>query len=222
MSDDDHEIGFFDYSPVEELAPIWVAHDIAICLGDVPAPSRERHPGPTVIRLERHEIFGTGGHPSTKGAIRVMRELLLWGGVSLPFLEVGATTGILALVAASQGIKQVYHGSDFVQAAALAEDNAKRNDLRITTEPMIISTDLDERFEFYQTIATTVGGSIAALEWIPSIYHSLAPSGSLIWAGHRARDHRDIKARLEEFFEPVAVSDLEGWPVILLQKGVGL
>jgi hypothetical protein len=83
---------------------------------------------------------------------------------------------------------------------------------------MIVSTDPDERFEFYSAVATTVGGSFSVLQWIPSLFHAMAPGAALIWAGHRAEEHQDIKARLEEFFEPISIGDVAGWPVILLQK----
>jgi ribosomal protein L11 methyltransferase len=101
----------------EGFGPVRISDTLTI------APPWDAPPGALVI--EPGQGFGTGLHPSTQGALRLMEPLL--SRVS-SCLDVGSGSGVLALTAARHGL--VARGID-VDAAAVrdAEGNAARNDL---------------------------------------------------------------------------------------------
>jgi ribosomal protein L11 methylase PrmA len=218
--------GSFDWSPTEETAPIYLLERLAVCFGDeVEAP-----PEPVfTIRLHKHIIFGTGGHPATRAAVWAMASVAskrFDGVMPSPFLELGATTGLLALVAAYGGAEDVHFCSDSIESQALADDNGMLNghDLKIS-----------EALEFFgmwhyvrekelvceprvAMFATQTGGCNSALNYLPDVYDSILPGGVAVWAGHTAKQHRAIEHRLGEFFELVEVFDFEGWPCFICTK----
>ena len=208
--------GMFDFCPSEETAPIWITNHLVTLFGEMPPPPKE---GIVSLRLLKHELFGTGGHPASRIAIwRLLGVPNYDDPVPTPFIELGATTGLLALVAAISGTEHTYQGSNSVESAALAEDNGVLNGFEIRSEPLAMSLDPDDRAEFYECVATQVGGSTILRQFIPEIYASMKPGGYLLWAGHTATHHQGIKAQLEEFFKVELVDDFMGWPVIVLRK----
>ena len=220
MSDDTKLEGVFDFSPDEEIAPIWITPTLVTVLGEIPAPDDEEV---VALRLLKDLTFGTGGHPSTRLAI----WKLLSGAhppdhtddaVPGPFLELGESSGLLALVAAASGTAETYHATESVRAAFLGENNGLINGHTIKAEAPLQALHHEDRFCFYSTIATQVGGEPGTLSYVALAYYALKPGGCLIWAGHEAKDHQSIKATLAEFFEPVEIDDLIGWPVIVARK----
>ena len=214
MSRDVRIDGMFDFSPDEEVEPIWITDRLVTLFGDIEAPE-----GVVSLRLLKDLTFGTGGHPSTRLVIWKLLTLIDGEeGVPSPFLEIGATTGLLAIVAATSGTLEVFHGSDEEEATALAEDNGALNGLELMAEPAFLSLHPNKRTEYYSAIATQTGGRPSELDKVPLVYNALKPGGWLVWAGHTAKNHQTIKARLSEFFNPVEVDDFHGWPVIVLNK----
>jgi len=210
--------GNFDFTPAEEVEPIELTERLVTLFGqDIDPPA---DPDIVAIRLLRAKMFGTGGHPSSK--IAVLKMLSIRNRIDRqipgPFLEIGATTGLLALVAAFSGTKETFHGSESIDAAALAEDNGVLNGHVIESEPTHLSLCPESRVGKYLTIATQVGGTSAALHFIPFMYIALKTGGRLIWAGHKASEHQAIKAKLEEFFDTIEVDDFLGWPVLVMTK----
>ena len=220
--------GAFDYSPMEEVAPIWINDHLCTLFGEVPPPD-EKHV--ISLRLVHHKFFGTGGHPASKAAIIAMlnlRHLATVAGVELsfeelpmmpePFLEVGDTTGLLALVAATAGAETTIHASQEIESAALAEDNGKLNGHEIQVLPTILALEAHDKRNFYGCIATMRGGDSWVKAVTPWFWGCLAPGGWLIYAGHTADEHQALKARLQEWFIVRRVDDFCGWPVLVCQK----
>jgi ribosomal protein L11 methylase PrmA len=215
MSDDIKLEGVFDFSPDEELGPIWITPGLVTVLGETPAPDDE---DVVTLRLMKDLTFGTGGHPSTRLAIEKLLDHARLDAVPGPFLELGESSGLLAIIAAATGTAETYHATDSVCAAFLGENNGRLNGFTIRAEAPIQALHHEDRFGFYSTIATQVGGEPGTLAYIDLVYYALKPGGCLIWAGHEAKEHQSIKASLSEFFEPVEIDDLIGWPVIVAKK----
>jgi len=93
-------------SPTLTIAPPWNAPDGALI-------------------IEPGQGFGTGHHPSTHGALALMEPVL--DGLHT-CLDVGSGSGVLALLAARQGLRTL--GIDVEEAAVRdAQENARRNNL---------------------------------------------------------------------------------------------
>lgn len=83
------------------------------------------HDLPTII-LDPGLAFGTGTHPTTSLCIEWLAENDLTDKV---LIDYGCGSGILAMVAAILGAKQVYAVDIDKQAIQAAKENAERNDL---------------------------------------------------------------------------------------------
>ena len=77
-----------------------------------------------ILRIDAAGAFGSGLHPSTRGALRVLQALDLAGRT---VLDVGTGTGVLALAAARLGAAAVTALDLDREAVALARRNAGRN-----------------------------------------------------------------------------------------------
>ena len=217
--------GLFDYSPSEELEPIWITDNFVTLFGDeVDPPDRS---DVLSLRLLKHSLFGTGGHPATRAAIWKLLTIPDYKGNKIhrepvpgPFLELGASTGLLALVAAMSGTEEVYHASDSMESSALVEDNGVINGLEILVESNGMAFDPPERFEFYGTIACQTGGSFTNLKHVPLVFYAMKPGGWLLWSGHSAKRQPEIRGQITEFFDLVFVDDCMGWPVMIFKKNL--
>lgn len=84
-----------------------------------------KHDLPTLI-LDPGLAFGTGTHPTTSLCIEWLAEHDLTGKTVIDY---GCGSGILAMVAAILGAKQIYAVDIDVQAIQAAKENAERNNL---------------------------------------------------------------------------------------------
>lgn len=80
--------------------------------------------GRIVIVIEPATAFGTGEHPTTRGALRLLQEELS-GGERV--LDVGAGSGILAIAAARMGAAEVVAVEADEDALETARENLERN-----------------------------------------------------------------------------------------------
>lgn len=227
MTNDRQVTGCFDFSPDEETGPIWITDYLCTLFGlDVAVPEKE---GAVSLRLMKHRMFGTGGHPSTKAAIWAILNLtrargsmgIDWEEIPMPnpFLEVGSSTGLLALVAATAGAEETFCASPSHEAGALAEDNGAINGHKITSlHPFSCLTADEENFESYGCIATQNGGDAWVKDVIPWFWGVLKPGGWVIYAGHTADEHKSLKNLLGEWFNIRRIDDCCGWPVLIFQK----
>ena len=229
MSYDSNITGCFDFSPEEETGPIWITDYMCTLFGmDVAAPTKE---GAVSLRLMKHKMFGTGGHPSTKAAIWAILKLTRTRGsgtmgikeekapMPSPFLEIGNSTGLLSLVAATAGAEETFCASPSHEAGALAEDNGAINGHEIKSlHPLACLTADEENFCRFGCIATQNGGDQWVRDMIPWFWGVVQPGGWVIYAGHTANEHQSIKNLLGEWFDIQRIDDCCGWPVLVFQK----
>lgn len=102
----------------------------------VPADAGEPEgvPRDRVLRIDAAGAFGSGLHPSTRGALRMLQGLDLAGRT---VLDVGTGTGVLAIAAARLGAAAVTAIDLDREAVALARRNVARNrcDQVVRVEP---------------------------------------------------------------------------------------
>jgi ribosomal protein L11 methyltransferase len=122
--------------PVQDWLSTWKESFTGFALGEsyfiLPTwrsrPSIDR----TVLRLDPEQAFGTGTHDTTRLAATLLERLVRPGD---RVLDLGAGTGILAMVAAHQGAAEVIAIEPDEDAARCARDNVARNGLdRIRVE----------------------------------------------------------------------------------------
>jgi ribosomal protein L11 methyltransferase len=122
--------------PVQDWLAAWKASFTGFALGEsyfvLPTwrsrPSIDRN----VLRLDPEQAFGTGTHDTTRLAATLLERLVRPGD---RVIDLGAGTGILAMVAARQGAAEVVAIEPDEDAARCASDNVARNGLpRIRVE----------------------------------------------------------------------------------------
>ena len=122
--------------PVQDWLSAWKASFTGFALGESyfilptwrPEPSIDR----TVLRLDPEQAFGTGTHDTTRLAATLLERLVRPGD---RVIDLGAGTGILAMVAAHQDAAEVVAIEPDEDAAGCARDNVARNGLgRIRVE----------------------------------------------------------------------------------------
>jgi ribosomal protein L11 methyltransferase len=130
------EIREADAVPVEDWLAAWKASFTGFSLGEshfilptwLPEPSTDR----AVIRLDPEQAFGTGTHDTTRLAAALLERLVRPGD---RVIDLGAGTGILAMVAALGGASEVVAIEPDEEAARCARENVARNGLeRIRVE----------------------------------------------------------------------------------------
>jgi len=116
--------------PVQDWLSAWKKSFTGFALGESyfilptwrPQPSIDR----TVLRLDPEQAFGTGTHDTTRLAATLLERLVRPGD---RVIDLGAGTGILAMVAAHQGAAEVVAIEPDEDAAGCARDNVARNGL---------------------------------------------------------------------------------------------
>lgn len=118
------------------------------------------------LKLYAGSAFGTGGHASTRMALRVVAD---WCRTRLPdrLLDVGTGSGILALAAARLGVRSVF-GMDPDPASALqARQSARLN-------------GLDPQCRFWRGTLDSVTGRWPAL--VANLHSDLIRENASFWA----------------------------------------
>lgn len=160
----------------------WKAHYVPQRVGRVViVPSWLDEPlgdGEVAITLDPGMAFGTGLHPTTRGCLQLLQEV-----VPMPpdVLDVGCGSGILALAALRLGAVRAV-GVDTDSAAVTAtRENADRNGLgdRVTAVPGTLPASPEVRHSI--VLANLVGAVL--IELAPRLAAHLAPGGVLLASG---------------------------------------
>jgi ribosomal protein L11 methyltransferase len=173
----------------------------------------DARPGEVVIELDPGMAFGTGLHPTTRGCLALIEDLVRPGD---RVLDVGTGSGILALAAARLGAAHVLALDVSEVAVAATHANAAANALtdHITVrhatlegaagEPYMplppgLETLGAEAGEFDLVLANIIARVIAQLA--PALVRAVRPGGVLIASGI-------IAERLEEAESPLRAAGL--------------
>ncbi len=101
--------------------PVTVGSLTIVPIDTAPPPGA---PADRVLRIDAAGAFGSGLHPSTRGALQMLQGLDLAGRT---VLDVGTGTGVLAIAAARLGAARVTAIDRDGEAVALAHRNVSRN-----------------------------------------------------------------------------------------------
>jgi ribosomal protein L11 methyltransferase len=181
----------------EDWAEAWKRHYHSLRIGErvVVTPSWEEpslRPGDVLIKLDPGMAFGTGTHPSTQLALRLMERYLRPRSV---VLDVGTGSGILAIAAVKMGATRVIATDIDPEAVRTAEENARLNEVRNQITLLVESVMDSGRYEL--VLANILADVIADLLLHEGLAERVADDGVLILSGiiKQRRDVVDLALR---------------------------
>ncbi len=220
-------MGIFDWSPLEEFAPIWLTDRLVVLYSDQAETKICKNAIPVTLR--RSFTFGTGGHPSTRGAVHAIIYAVRQGYIeptSSTFVDLGDTSGLMSIVANHLGFNPVYFACESPKVQEEAEENICNNECNaLITEPSELfgvaqlHREMDQPFNIKpEVICTISGGSPLVRQYLSDCYDLLAEGGTIIWAGHEPKKTKSMNAALEEYFDDIEHLICDGWPVAICRK----
>lgn len=169
------------------IAPPWLADGL--------------DPARTVL-IEPGMAFGTGDHGSTRGAARLLEQVVRPGDT---VADLGSGSGVLSIAAARLGASRVWA----IECDPDAQDNAAGNVRRNGVEAVVHLLEGDAGILL--PLVAPVDGIVAnivssvILDLLPSMATALAPRGWIVLAGIMASEQETVVRRLER----------DGWSVDL-------
>lgn len=170
-------------------------------------PSWHEAPDPEAInlRLDPGLAFGTGGHPTTRLALRWL-EGAVRGGETV--LDYGCGSGILAIAAVKLGAARA-RGVDIDRRALLA---ARRNALHNLVKASFHSAAGAIRQPAQIVVANILAHPLIVLA--PVLARLAAPRGRLALSGLLADQAEEVSGAYREWFDFEAPAHDEGWVLL--------
>ncbi len=198
----------------------WEQNDFTpVQVGDrllIRAPYHEAAPaGVMEVIVTPHMSFGTGHHATTRLMVQALLDLPLAGRRGL---DLGSGTGVLAIVAAKCGARQVDAVDIDDWAEASCRENARMNGVadRITALCGDVSLVAGRPYDF---ILANINRNIL-LDAFPHCLPGLTAGGDLLLSGFLEEDVPQLLAAAAPFgLHPLAVRAESEWRMIHLRKG---
>jgi ribosomal protein L11 methyltransferase len=164
-------------------------------------PTEEPDEGLLAVRIDRKQVFGSGGHATTVGCLTLLCEL----EERVSVLDIGCGSGVLAVAAAMLGHGPVRACDDDPLAVAAARENARRN--AVDVEVFVADAATGELPPADLWLANLHPGPLALLLARPD-----APERAIV-SGLRADDELDAPGyAVERRFER------SGWLALTLRR----
>ncbi|HXF65564.1 MAG TPA: 50S ribosomal protein L11 methyltransferase [Burkholderiales bacterium] len=184
-----------------QFVPIRISERLWI----VPSWCQAPDPGAINVTLDPGLAFGTGGHASTRLALRWL-EREIRGGESV--LDYGCGSGILAIAALKLGAARA-QGVDIDPQALLA---ARRNALHNRVQASFHGAAEQIREPARIVVANILAQPLIVLA--PLLARLTAPGGRLALSGLLAAQAREVSAAYREWFEIGVGQEEEGWVLL--------
>jgi ribosomal protein L11 methyltransferase len=175
-----------------------------------------------VIEIDPGTAFGTGSHETTKLCILGIKKYLKPG---IRLLDVGCGSGILSIIGAKLGAREVLGTDIDPNAVKAAYENAEVNQIgnetiTITSGNIITDTNLQEQvgFEgFDMAVANILADIIIPLSG--EIGQHIKPGGIFISSGIINTKKEQVKtAILNNGFQILEINEMGDWVSIVAQK----
>ncbi len=185
----------------------WKEHfrPFRLCEGVWVRPPWQEHTarrGETVLVLEPGRAFGTGLHETTR---LVAETISMNKHVSARVLDVGTGSGILALVAAAFGAKEVVGVDVDADAIEVAKENAARNGMQARVS--LSTTPLAKVAGTFGLVLANIEADVLIAEQ-KALRARLAQGGRLVLSGIVDSREADVRAA---FGKPIATARLGEW-----------
>ncbi|MCC6319324.1 MAG: 50S ribosomal protein L11 methyltransferase [Gemmatimonadaceae bacterium] len=155
------------------------AHDLGAVTIAPPWLAEGLDPARTIV-IDPGMAFGTGDHPTTRGAIRLLQQVMSPG---LVVADLGAGSGVLAIAAAKLGASRVFAVEYDGEAIANAEENVRANGMDGVVH--VFEGDAGVLLPLVAPVDLIVANIISSVlvELLPAMYQALRPGGIAVLAG---------------------------------------
>lgn len=178
-------------------------------------PNLEAPPDARVIRLCDGPAFGTGLHPTTALCLEILEDELLTN-LPLSMLDVGVGSGVLALAALAQGVDRAVGLDIDADALAVAEENARLNDL--TERLRLVLGSLEDIDGSWSLVMANV---LAAplLDMAPLLVRRLGHRGRLVLSGISWSLSTEVERAYQRLgMRTVRTETRGGWSAIVMES----
>lgn len=161
--------------------------------------------------------FGTGEHPTTRGVIRLIQEVMQVGDT---VADLGAGSAVLSIAAARLGASRVYAIENDAEAIGNAEENVRGN--RVGNVVSVLEGDAAAILPLVGPVSLVLANIISSvlMELMPVIHSGTEAGGHAILSGILNAERDQVADRAKSAgFTPVA-EDAEGewWSVLLRRR----
>lgn len=134
----------------------------------------------TTVVIDPGMAFGTGDHPTTRGATRLMQEVVHPG---LVVADLGAGSAVLSIAAAKLGASRVFAVEYDADAISNAEENVARNAVEGVVH--VFEGDATVFLPLVAPVDVVVANIISSVlvELLPAMHAALRPGGHAVLAG---------------------------------------
>jgi ribosomal protein L11 methyltransferase len=159
-----------------------------------------------VIVIDPAMAFGTGEHPSTRGVLRLMQDVVRPGD---QVADLGAGSAVLAIAAATLGASRVAAIEMDPDAIGNAEDNVRVNG--VADRVVVIEGDAQALLPFVAPVRVILANIISSvlIPLLPAINASLERGGLAIFSGILLEERDDFLSALAGAGWRVEVEDIE-------------
>jgi len=166
-----------------------------------------------ILRLDPGLAFGTGTHPTTRLCLEWMDGHDFHG---LTVVDFGCGSGVLGIVAAIKGAREVVCVDNDPQALLATRDNADRN--QVTDRIHVADPAQFEPLEADVVLANILAGPLVALA--PVLLASLRPGGSLILSGILEAQAQEVAEAYQPYMHQLSITVDDGWVRLQGEKKV--
>lgn len=149
--------------------------------------------GDLVIDIDPGMAFGTGDHPTTRLCIELIRQYLAPGAA---VLDVGTGSGILSIVAAGLGAREVWAVDRDEVALATAKENLRRNGIDETRYRIVCGHLLQSITGRFDLVVANILSEVI-LELAADLPRVLPPGGMFIASGINSVNAQRVAAGLK-------------------------
>lgn len=181
-------------------------------------PTWERYSaqeGEIVIEIDPGMAFGTGTHPTTRGCLRLIEEVVAKGGITT-MLDVGTGSGILAIAAAKLGVPRTIAIDLDAMAVRVADENIVLN--KVEGQVRVARIKMDIIYVMFNlVVANIVAEELIRLSG--PLKGRVMPGGYLILSGIISEKAVLVKEAFKEFTLEKELKEGE-WVSLLYKKQI--
>ena len=181
------------------------AHDLGALAIAPPWLAEARDPRRTIV-IEPGMAFGTGEHPTTRGVVRLMQDVVRPGD---RVADLGAGSAVLAIAAAKLGASSVAAIELDPDAIGDAEENVRRNGVADVVR--VICGDAALLLPLVAPVRVVLANIISSVitELLPAVAAALEPDGRAVLAGILREEEPQLRAVLDGGGWRVVAQDVE-------------
>jgi len=174
--------------------------------------------GRVQVIIEPGRAFGTGHHGSTEGCLALLEDAISSRAHSLPVLDIGTGTGILAIAAVKLDAPAALAIDVDPDAIAAARLNAEKNGCADRITLALQGPETVPAREPFSLVAANLL-SHTHLGLVAQYRRLVAAGGLLVLGGILADEHQRVTDALGAVgFEPVARRVIDGWASLLVGR----